>query len=126
MHAQVIFVCDAHDAMTSERGYCAAVTAQEAVAELRRCSGTQFSPRIVEASAGSTRARGGRSDRNLRRPVGRCTLAELARRRGNQHHLAKISPLGDEAVGRRGLVEVEGPRDHGTDRPGLDQLRQRA
>jgi two-component system cell cycle response regulator len=47
--SQVIFVCDAYDAMTSERDYCAAVSAQEAVAELRRCAATQFSPSIVEA-----------------------------------------------------------------------------
>jgi HD-GYP domain-containing protein (c-di-GMP phosphodiesterase class II) len=47
--AQVIFVCDAYDAMTSERDYCAAVSPNEAVAELRRCAGTQFSPRIVDA-----------------------------------------------------------------------------
>jgi two-component system, cell cycle response regulator len=47
--AQVIFVCDAYDAMTSERDYCAAVSAGEAVAELRRCAGTQFSPTIVDA-----------------------------------------------------------------------------
>ena len=47
--AQVIFVCDAYDAMTSERDYSTAVTPEEAVAELRRCAGTQFSPGIVDA-----------------------------------------------------------------------------
>jgi HD-GYP domain-containing protein (c-di-GMP phosphodiesterase class II) len=47
-----VFVCDAFNAMTTERAYRAARTAEEAVAELRACSGTQFDPQIVEALAG--------------------------------------------------------------------------
>jgi HD-GYP domain-containing protein (c-di-GMP phosphodiesterase class II) len=34
--------------MTSDRPYCAARTADEAVVELRRCSGKQFDPQVVE------------------------------------------------------------------------------
>jgi HD-GYP domain-containing protein (c-di-GMP phosphodiesterase class II) len=35
--------------MTSTRSYSAAVSVAEAVAELRRCAGTQFHPDVVRA-----------------------------------------------------------------------------
>ncbi len=47
--ARIIFVCDAFDAMISERSYSNAVAPAEAVAELRACAGTQFDPAVVEA-----------------------------------------------------------------------------
>ena len=47
--SRIIFACDAYDAMTNGREYRPACSAQEAVAELRRCSGTQFEPVVVEA-----------------------------------------------------------------------------
>lgn len=47
--ARIIFVCDAYDAMTTERPYNQALTADEATLELRRCAGTQFDPEVVEA-----------------------------------------------------------------------------
>jgi diguanylate cyclase (GGDEF)-like protein len=46
--SRIIAVCDAYDAMTSDRPYRAAVAMDEAIAELRRCSGTQFDPGVVE------------------------------------------------------------------------------
>ena len=42
-------MADAFDAMTSDRPYAARRTSQEALAELRRCAGTQFDPAVVEA-----------------------------------------------------------------------------
>ncbi len=47
--ARVVAVCDAFDAMTAERPYREPVSEDEAVAELRRCAGTQFDPDVVEA-----------------------------------------------------------------------------
>ncbi len=47
--ARIIAVADAFDAMTSNRPYRLAMTAIEAVAEIKRCTGTQFDPDIVEA-----------------------------------------------------------------------------
>jgi two-component system, cell cycle response regulator len=47
--AQIVFVCDAFDAMTSDRAYRAALPAAFALRELREAAGTQFSPRVVEA-----------------------------------------------------------------------------
>jgi diguanylate cyclase (GGDEF)-like protein len=47
--ARIIFVCDAFSAMVSERPYARARTPEEALAELRRCSASQFDPEIVDA-----------------------------------------------------------------------------
>ena len=46
--SRIILVCDAYEAMTSERPYAAARTPEGALAELRRCAGTQFDPELVE------------------------------------------------------------------------------
>ena len=47
--ARIVFACDAFDAMTRERPYRPVRTPQDAIAELRRCSGTQFDPEVVDA-----------------------------------------------------------------------------
>jgi two-component system cell cycle response regulator len=47
--ARVVAVCDAFDAMTTERPYREPIPAVKAVEELRRCAGTQFDPMVVEA-----------------------------------------------------------------------------
>jgi diguanylate cyclase (GGDEF)-like protein len=47
--ARVIAVCDAYDAMISDRPYRPAVTHEEALVELRRCAGCQFDPGVVDA-----------------------------------------------------------------------------
>lgn len=47
--ARIIAVADAYDAMTSDRPYRKAMSHDEAVAELNRCSGTQFDPSMVSA-----------------------------------------------------------------------------
>jgi diguanylate cyclase (GGDEF)-like protein/putative nucleotidyltransferase with HDIG domain len=49
LEARIIFVADSFEAMTSDRPYRAGMDVEDAVAELRRCSGTQFEPRIVDA-----------------------------------------------------------------------------
>ncbi|MBF4694468.1 HD domain-containing phosphohydrolase [Fusibacter ferrireducens] len=46
--ARIITVVDAFDAMTSDRTYRKAMTYEEAYVELRRVSGIQFDPNIVE------------------------------------------------------------------------------
>jgi HD domain len=47
--ARVIAVADAFDAMTSNRSYRGARSIEEAVADLRKWSGTQFDPALVDA-----------------------------------------------------------------------------
>ena len=49
--ARVVAVCDAYDAIVSDRPYRAARSAEEALAELQRCAGTQFDPAVVAAFA---------------------------------------------------------------------------
>lgn len=47
--ARIIAVCDAYDAMTTDRSYRSAGTVDAAVEELRRCAGSQFDPDVVDA-----------------------------------------------------------------------------
>jgi diguanylate cyclase (GGDEF)-like protein len=46
--SRIIAVCDAFDAMTTDRPYRDAITADAALLELQRAAGTQFDPTIVE------------------------------------------------------------------------------
>jgi HD-GYP domain-containing protein (c-di-GMP phosphodiesterase class II) len=47
--ARIVCTCDAWSAMTTDRSYRKALSHDDAVAELRRCAGTQFDPEVVEA-----------------------------------------------------------------------------
>jgi putative nucleotidyltransferase with HDIG domain len=47
--ARIVAVCDSYDAMTTTRAYREAMPVSEALAELERCAGTQFDPRVVDA-----------------------------------------------------------------------------
>jgi two-component system cell cycle response regulator len=49
--SRVVAVCDAFDAMTSNRPYRTRIEQPAALAELRRCAGSQFDPEVVEAFA---------------------------------------------------------------------------
>jgi putative nucleotidyltransferase with HDIG domain len=48
--ARILNVCDAFDAMTSDRPYRPAMSVEEAVAELVRCAGTQFDKKVVNCA----------------------------------------------------------------------------
>jgi putative nucleotidyltransferase with HDIG domain len=54
--ARAIFVADAFDAMTTDRPYGEILSTKEALAELRRCSGEQFDPQLVDAMHDAWRA----------------------------------------------------------------------
>jgi two-component system, cell cycle response regulator len=47
--ARIVAVCDTYDAIVTDRAYRAAQSPEAALAELRRCAGTQFDPHVVAA-----------------------------------------------------------------------------
>ena len=47
--ARIIAVCDAFEAMVSDRCYAPGIGMDAALDELRRCAGNQFDPKVVEA-----------------------------------------------------------------------------
>lgn len=48
IEARIIAIADSYDAMTSDRSYRKGMSEDEAKNEIRRCSGTQFDPRIAK------------------------------------------------------------------------------
>jgi HD-GYP domain-containing protein (c-di-GMP phosphodiesterase class II) len=53
--AAIVAVCDAFNAMTTDRSYRPARGQEEALAELERCAGTQFCPEVVAATGRALR-----------------------------------------------------------------------
>jgi two-component system cell cycle response regulator len=47
--ARIVTVCDTFNAMTTDRPYAPAVSAEDALEEIERCSGRQFDPMVVDA-----------------------------------------------------------------------------
>ncbi len=64
LQSRILGVADAYDAMVSERAYRKAMSREDALAELRRCAGTQFDPEVVKIFSGIVPSleRGGSSD----------------------------------------------------------------
>ena len=54
--ARIVAVCDAFSAMVQDRPYQAGLSVQAAVAEIKRCAGTNFDPAVVEAFAAEIRS----------------------------------------------------------------------
>jgi two-component system, cell cycle response regulator len=74
--SRIVFACDAFHAMIASRPYAPAMTEQNARAELLRCAGSQFDPRVIDAllaeldqrtQVPSQRARAGRRRRGASR-----------------------------------------------------------
>ena len=49
--SRIVAVCDSFDAIVTDRAYRRGRSPEEALAELRRCAGTQFDPQVVAAFA---------------------------------------------------------------------------
>ncbi len=49
LESRIVAVCDAFSAMTTSRPYRRAMVTEQALAELRRCAGSQFDPQVVGA-----------------------------------------------------------------------------
>lgn len=56
--ARIVCVLEAFDAMISDRPYRRGRSVEEALEEIKRCSGTQFDPRVVRAFLGVVREQG--------------------------------------------------------------------
>jgi diguanylate cyclase (GGDEF)-like protein/putative nucleotidyltransferase with HDIG domain len=52
LEARILAVADAYEAMTCDRVYRRALPVETARAEMRKCAGTQFDPRVVDALLG--------------------------------------------------------------------------
>ncbi|MDP3387458.1 MAG: PocR ligand-binding domain-containing protein [Eubacteriales bacterium] len=48
LEARILVIADAYDAMTNERTYRKEMSNEEAIKEIKRCSGTHFDPNIVD------------------------------------------------------------------------------
>jgi HD-GYP domain-containing protein (c-di-GMP phosphodiesterase class II) len=46
--SRILAICDAYESMTSERPYRKRVGHKAAIEEIRKCSGTQFDPDLVQ------------------------------------------------------------------------------
>jgi HD-GYP domain-containing protein (c-di-GMP phosphodiesterase class II) len=46
--ARILSIVDAYDAMTQDRVYRTGMPREDAIKELRRCSGSQFDPSLVD------------------------------------------------------------------------------
>ncbi|WP_196590471.1 HD domain-containing phosphohydrolase [Pectinatus frisingensis] len=51
LSARIITIADAYEAMTSDRPYRRALSKKVAIAELKRCAGKQFDPKLIDACA---------------------------------------------------------------------------
>jgi HD-GYP domain-containing protein (c-di-GMP phosphodiesterase class II) len=56
VEARIVTCCDAFSAMTTTRSYRQAMDTEAALAELRRCAGTQFDPAVVTVLVGLVEA----------------------------------------------------------------------
>ena len=48
LQARIIAIADSYDAMTSHMNYGKELSEEEAINEIKRCSGTQFDPAIAK------------------------------------------------------------------------------
>jgi HD-GYP domain-containing protein (c-di-GMP phosphodiesterase class II) len=64
--ARIVAVCDAFDAMTSDRPYRKSLPVEEALEEINRCSGMQFDPACATLLGDVVVIGGGLEDRLVR------------------------------------------------------------
>ncbi|MFW6639462.1 HD-GYP domain-containing protein [Nocardiopsis algeriensis] len=69
--ARIISVADVFDCLTSTRSYRKAWSVEAAIAELRKCAGTQFDPRMVEALVRAVEREGWETP-DVTEPPGNC------------------------------------------------------
>lgn len=69
IESRIVSACDAFNAMTTNRPYRGAMSIAEAIAELKRCSGTHFDPAVVDALLAALAARPATPEEARSRPT---------------------------------------------------------
>ncbi|MFJ9578460.1 HD-GYP domain-containing protein [Streptomyces sp. NPDC101191] len=113
-YARVVAVADAFDAMTSTRSYSRARPVGTALAELERCAGTQFDPRMVDALARALHRHGWQTEVTADEP-------SVPTPRTGQAGPDRTGAGGARAPGggaREPGTERPGTSESGTERPG--------
>ena len=101
--ARVLAVADAFDSMTSTRSYRGARPVDEAIAELRKCAGTQFDPAFVEAFVAAIKREGWHS------PIAR-SAGDPGWARGSEQSPPTARYYGEELSGLAGGSRGSSPR----------------
>ena len=124
--ARIFAVVDAFDAMTHLRPYREPVAAEDALAEVERCSGTQFDPSVVAAflSMVGVARRVGRADAEGRPPATRLKSVApqgpfalpSARAPGTGRCCRRARSRGRRVRDERGPSHADRLRDHGWER----------
>jgi len=111
--ARIFAIADAYDAMTNARPYREALSEEDAVAEIVRCAGSQFDPRIVMAFVEFRRANAAyqlpRQHHQPRGPFGPGMRPATARvGPGDQRSASFRPPGGDPSLGQRVATDLFG------------------
>ena len=89
LEGRILAVCDAVEAMASDRPYHRAMSVPEIVAELRRCAGSQFDPAVVDAFVHVVEQKGPRFVVNSAQEVSR--QREAGWPNGRHEHIAQAA-----------------------------------
>jgi diguanylate cyclase (GGDEF)-like protein len=109
--SRIVLTCDAYHALVSDRPYRKRLSEATAEAELRRCAGTQFDPRVVEAlleciNDGYDKAVGGTADDLARALTEHADLGQERRLERELHALISIASAVAAANRLEDVVEV--------------------
>jgi hypothetical protein len=99
--ARIVAVCDAYDAMTSDRAYRGAMSHEAACRELRAMAGTQFDPEVVAAFVAEVERHDSLASGTMSRSSRRCRPSRTGCARCSP---ASISACGSRPCGRRGCA----------------------
>jgi two-component system cell cycle response regulator len=92
--SRIVFACDAFHAMTSSRPYGPGMSETDARAELSRCAGREFDPRVVDALLAELHQRTGKRPQGnpSRRDRQRRVQADSSRRQASKTPAERRSP----------------------------------
>ncbi len=108
LEARILCVCDAIEAMASDRPYHHALSSDDIVAELQRCAGSQFDPEVVDAFIRVVRREGALYIVNSARTVAsQYTDSVLDNENLTASMFAKIYAMGDAPAVQQDAAAVQ-------------------